>query len=132
MMFKNTPIIIFILATIVASLHALFLNFDLYWMFWWSDMVTHFFGGLLVSITFLWLFSNKQRVVYSKTKMFILTIVTILIVSFLWEIFEFVTGSSFVAEEIYPIDTAIDLGMAVIGGILGYFYFISSNKKIDE
>jgi hypothetical protein len=111
-----TTIIFLISFSMLAAIHALALEFSLYWHFFWFDIPMHFFGGAIVALGLftlrdLKLFSNKH-----------LTIVKVLLLVFsialVWEGFELFAGVPMESDFVF--DTSLDIVMGLLGGIIGF------------
>jgi hypothetical protein len=134
----------FVLVTIIAILHFLALQFYLYWIFWWFDIVTHFLGGLWVGLVVLWFFLSADRhgffsrFVYKnvniikQSKIFLITIISVIIVGILWEIWELLAKLVFVTDYGYFLDTSLDIVMDTLGGITAFIYAKISGKGLSS
>lgn len=125
----KTPLFIWIFITIViiAILHFSALQFFLYWKFWWFDILTHFLGGLWVSISLLWFFFQFGSVNVFKNKknhIFLVAFVGTILIGVMWEIFEYYFGISGVNASNYVRDTATDIFFDLMGGIVAYGIFV--------
>lgn len=124
----------FILIIIIALLHIVALEFHLYWLFWWFDMLTHFLGGLWVSLISIWFvfFSGIEsfKLVRNKKNVFFTAIISVIIIGVLWEAFEFF--SDFPTEINYYKDTAIDIVMDIFGSLVGFLYAIKILKSTNS
>ena len=47
---------------VIATLHILALEFSLYWLYPWFDIMVHFLGGLFTALFALWLFFESGYV----------------------------------------------------------------------
>ena len=117
----------FITSAIVAALHCSALQFYLYWRFWWFDILTHFLGGLWVSISFLWLFFQfglVNIVKNNKNYNLVVAFLAALFIGIFWEIFEYYFGLVFSDASNYIIDTATDISFDLVGGFAAYCIFL--------
>ena len=109
---KEFLIIVCFVALVLLALHLLALEFFFYWRLWWFDLLVHLVGGILVGLcagVFV-LFPRK------RTKTIFLSVVgTALIVSVLWELFEYHFGLTFVSNN-YVFDTVSDIVLGFVGG----------------
>lgn len=117
----------FMLVAIIAILHFLALQFYLYWTFWWFDIVTHFLGGLWVGLIILWFFFSsgyvyKNLSLVRSTKIFLITIASVIIIGVLWEVWEVLAELVFINEAGYLLDTSLDIIMDILGGITAFIY----------
>lgn len=127
----------FILLIIIAVLHFLALQFYLYWTFWWLDILMHFLGGLWVGLTALWFFFFSGYVyknvnLVRNTKIFLITIASVIVVGVLWEVWELWAELVFVNETGYFLDTSLDMVMDTLGGIVAFIYAKKYLKDKNE
>lgn len=117
----------FILIIIIAVLHFFALQFYLYWTFEWFDILLHFLGGLWVGLVALWFFFfsgfvYKDVSLVRKTRIFLITIASVLTVGVLWEVWEVWANLVFIDEQGYFLDTALDLVMDTLGAVIAFIY----------
>ncbi|MBL7045352.1 MAG: hypothetical protein ISR98_02020 [Parcubacteria group bacterium] len=117
----------FILVAIIALLDFIAINFYLYWTFWWFDIVMHFLGGLWVGLIVLWFFFFSGYVykdidLVKRSKIFLITIASVLFVGLVWEVWEVWAKLVFINEASYFVDTPLDLIMDTLGGITAFVY----------
>ena len=127
----------FILIIIIAVLHFLALQFYLYWTFWWLDILMHFLGGLWVGLTALWFFffsgyMHKNVNLVRSTKIFLITIASVIVVGVLWEVWELWADLVFINEAGYFLDTSLDMVMDTLGGIVAFIYAKKHLKNKNE
>ncbi len=119
--FIQTLFGICLLAALILYLNEIALQYYLYWVYWWYDIVMHFLGGLLVASIVIWALTRfgflPKMVRYDS---FMWTILFVLLVGVGWEVFEYVNGF-FIGEVNVVADTALDLIMDTTGGIVGWF-----------
>jgi hypothetical protein len=107
---------------IIAGLHMLGLYFRLYWQLSWYDMIVHLLlAGWIGALCVLFLTSTFT---IKKSNVFIISFMTVVLISILWEIFEVYTGSTFVTYPQYIPDTIGDLVADIIGSLLGIFFAV--------
>jgi hypothetical protein len=107
-------LIICALSALVLILHLTALKYFLYWQIKWFDILVHFLGGLTVGALMV------VPIVFTRTKDFLIVIVAVLgalIVSLLWEIFEYKIGLSRLSHKFLS-DTLKDIFSGVIGGFV--------------
>lgn len=129
----------FILIAIIAILHFLALRFYFYWTFWWSDIIMHFLGGLWVGLIVLWFFFfsgfvYKNINLVRQSKIFLITITSVIIVGVLWEVWEVWEVWArlvFINEAGYFLDTSLDIVMGILGGIVAFIYAKKYLKNKD-
>jgi hypothetical protein len=94
-----------------------------YWEYPWFDVLMHFLGGVAVGAFMVWV---RDRFV-PHLGVSIAVLLGLLAVGVSWEIFEWFAKAP--TESDYVIDTAIDLGMDVIGAVLVIgMYFVWKRK----
>ena len=111
-----------LLACAISVLNTIAYRYSLYWSLWWFDIGMHFLGGVLIGLLFVWimqfLFSTHARAL-SLTN----TLIVVLTVGIVWEVFEFVVGARVFEHTAYVIDTTLDLVMDLVGALGAYFLF---------
>jgi hypothetical protein len=118
-------------AIAVGALYLLAVEFYLYWMFLWFDIVVHFFGGALVALTTFWfLFIARviPRVPATMNAFMASALVITLSIGIAWEIFEY-SINAFPATH-YLLDTAIDLIADVVGALTAMLYVRHSRFSV--
>ena len=126
---------IFYLVVIVGVLNAVALHFFLYWKINEFDSIVHFSAGAAVSFAFLWLyfysgFFNPQN---RKLKNFIVvSILGIIFVGFVWEIYELSIGATSLSDPEYVGDTSFDILMDVLGALAACFYSYLRELKYSQ
>ena len=93
--------------------------FYFYWTLWWFDFVMHFLAGLGGGLVIVWLISEKN---FQTKKVFLITLVSLMLVGIAWEIFEYVFGIAQSTEN-YILDTCIDLLMDAFGASASVYLF---------
>ncbi len=94
--------------------------FHWYSSLWWFDMIMHFLGGAWLGLFFLWLFRIKNI----STSLFFRVILSVFIVSLLWEVYEIVVNDQ-IAKNIFDYqDSVSDLFFDLSGSFTALFYFI--------
>lgn len=103
----------------LAVFHYLSLELHLYWLYLWLDIPMHFLGGVTVALGYLTFLGFFPKLA-DKHFTLVHTLVFVLLVAALWEIFELTIGIPF-EEGTYVDDTTLDIIMGVVGGVGGYF-----------
>lgn len=120
-----------VLVCVIATLHFLAINYYLYWMFWWYDIIVHFLGGVFVGLLALWLryFSGYlgAHAVPALSQVLLFVGVSVLVIGVGWEVFEWVTGETFRAEGYWQ-DTIVDVVLDLLGGFVATGFFQRSHK----
>lgn len=99
-----------VLATCLALIHTWALNSHLYWEYVWLDVPVHLLGGLTLSMLFIGALDRFRPWVF----------VCLMALSIAgWEVFEYVLGAPREANFIF--DSALDVLMGAVGGVVGYF-----------
>lgn len=117
----------FILIAVIAILHYSAFKFYFYWTVEWFDTFMHFLGGFWVVLFFIWFvfFSKFIKIdikQYQNRKIFFMSILVVLVVGLLWEVFEVFASLVSVQERGYAFDTSLDLVMDLIGGAMAFLY----------
>ena len=87
------------------------------WSIWWFDVVMHFLGGIFATMIF-YAFSRVPFLKKFFHPHFTLKILLLVFLSGVgWEIWEAMIGWTYQMIEPYPVDTAIDLVMDMLGVI---------------
>ena len=82
----------------------------------------HFLGGVCIGLMFLWtqyFFFSRQL----DVRTCVLSVVGVLCVGAMWELFEFVVGARVSDPILYRTDTLIDLVMDAVGALASYVLF---------
>jgi hypothetical protein len=126
-------------AVLVAALHFLAVQKDLYWSINEFDSLMHFLGGAMVGLFFVFffyssgLFQPADRTLFGFLGMALLGIA---FVGVAWEIFEILTGTMFVSSQDYASDTTVDFIMDTLGSIAAALYcfarVVSSERKVEQ
>jgi uncharacterized BrkB/YihY/UPF0761 family membrane protein len=110
----NRPLILALLSVIiVGALDFMGRMFDLYFIFYWYDILLHFMGGLAVTLIIVWL--SRRKVSWWKISLIALCI------AIGWEWFEYYFGIALLPGELYRADTSIDIVMDCLGIALALF-----------
>lgn len=129
------------LGALIAFLHIAAIKFDLYFTFWWFDVLVHFLAGVLVAVFGLYFLRRFTRIHIEGRVFFLAGIILSLSVGALWEFFEYWNGIIFVGPEEYAVDTFSDLFTDFVGGSVGAYYagvkehlptFLSINKRASS
>lgn len=108
------------LILVLATLHTVAIQLHFYWIYWWFDILTHFLGGLWAGFTFIWLFFfsglGREKEI-STGKIFVKVILSVLVLAFLWELFELVLREN-LTEPNYLSDTILDMIMGLSGAVI--------------
>lgn len=96
----------------------------------WFDMVLHFLGGFWEGMLFVWFFSIKNLPLLKPSldpndpHLTDKAIFYVLLIGFLWELFEFYANNYIGGYPFDIIDTFSDLVLDLLGGVLSLFYFL--------
>jgi|ETN02SMinimDraft_4_1059925.scaffolds.fasta_scaffold126046_1 hypothetical protein len=114
---------------IVAILHTVALFYYLYWIFEWFDILMHFLGGLFAAFVSLFAYKFLLSEKFHNNKMLLInTLIAVLIIGIVWEIFELYFDITYADEGNYIGDTILDYIMDLIGAYFGFLYYKSVNK----
>lgn len=113
---------IFAVSVVIAFLHVGALEYFWYWQFWWFDIPLHFLGGVLIALmaSFFYVRYVSTEGYITSRMLFINLISAVLIVGFLWEVFELVVGGREFADSDYTLDTISDMFTDLAGGLFVY------------
>lgn len=115
----------FLLLAIVGVLNYVATTYDLYWSVTEFDSLMHFLGGATVAIFFLWSYFYSgafNSTNTSLTRFLSVSLLGLLLVAVLWEIYELVLGEAKFAKSTYLSDTTLDFIMDFLGGIVACMY----------
>jgi len=102
---------------LVATLHAVFTRFDVYWTLRWVDIPVHILAGVWIILTLAWIlgwFFPETDISFARA------IIWGLIVGGLWEIGELALGINLATAHGYVADTLKDLTNDFIGAAIGF------------
>lgn len=122
---------IFILLWFIVIVNGLALYFSWYWHLLWLDIPMHFFGGLLVGLTALWVAYISQKIKISDNyrtpnKVILIAFIATVVIGSLWEVFEFSVDTILVIAPTYDIpDTMSDIVFDIIGALVASVIFIN-------
>lgn len=124
-----------VLLWLLVLLHGIGLYFNLYWLWPWFDIVTHFIGGLWLGLFSLWFvfYSGYVKPASARyTPFYALVIVTasIGVIAVVWELYKYL-GNTLLGIP-FPVnyigDSILDMIMGLVGAFTGYWYF----RRIDK
>jgi hypothetical protein len=123
---RSNLLLFFLLALIAAIsfVHIQGMQYAWYWKLWWLDIVMHFAGGFWLAIMVLWIHLSTGRSKADVTTMrFALYIsAVVLLVGFMWEIFEVLIGAMSTMKSNYLSDTIMDLFLDVVGALIAMYF----------
>lgn len=143
---QQIPKVLLLSIIMIGVANALAEHFFLYWRLPWLDMLMHFFGGVWIALTILWVYylsgkfknipENRRHITY----VYILAGTVAGVIGVLWEVFEFSLDLFITFNEFNGLyDTASDILLAVIGALFAAKYFIhkeyykkQENKILDN
>lgn len=112
-------LLLLIASAVLAALHMLALEFYLYWQYPWFDVPMHFLGGTIVALSVYAILDFGLPLPRWATTL-VAVLVFVFIIGVVWEVWEVLAEIS-TRESNYSFDTALDLVMDVLGGMIGYF-----------
>lgn len=104
-------------AGVFAVTHLVALSADLYWYFWWFDILMHGWGGFLVIYGLAVIRSLSSLAQFVPRASFAQAAV-LLVVVIVWELFEYGIGTGLKTE--FWNDTLLDIVMGFFGGLFAY------------
>jgi len=128
---KSATLLFGLSAIVLAVFHYLFLELHLYWLYPWLDIPMHFLGGITVAIGYM-VFIGFSPKLTDKYFTFNNTLIFVLLVAVLWEVFEVGAGILNFEESNYVGDTALDIIVGILGGITGYFVSVRISQLDHE
>ena len=113
----------FLLLVLIAVLHLVALEYFLYWVYTWFDILMHFLGGLFIALSILWFVFESGYVHVARTVNHAVLVagLSIFFVGVGWEIFEVIAGIPI--EDNFVFDTITDLTMDACGAAVGIIIF---------
>lgn len=105
-------------AILFAVVHWFAVKTSLYWVYWWFDIVMHFWGGALITYGTYVIYSFVFENVKPHLKIILLMLV---VTTGAWEVFEWFAGLYDPAT--YLIDTIKDVIVGFSGGLFTYGIF---------
>jgi hypothetical protein len=128
MKFKYPFIATLILLSWTTACH----HYELYDSLWWSDMVAHFYAGIVLGL-YAWYFIAQNSKLKNHSFYLALSMAMFaLLFSFFWELFEyylFITKSPHLTYYAGLDDTISDMNFGLSGGALvGIYYYVKSRK----
>lgn len=114
----------------VLVFHFVIFSQGVYESYPWVDIPMHFMGGFSAAISLLgfgsYLMERKLMGKLDKVALFFFAISMVALIAVLWEFMEF--GLDFIVDfktQLSLKDTIGDLFMGLIGGVFGYFAYLS-------
>lgn len=98
---------------------------DLYWILSWYDSMMHALAGVVIASAVYILVSWNKLLVDNKSKLFIYTTLSTLIIGVVWEYFEITFGITHTDIVGYKVDTISDLIFDILGALIFYLYAIN-------
>jgi len=125
-MIKQTTVLFLSLFALLAGVHIVALKLFLYWKFSWFDIPMHFGGGVVVALGIFTLY-DLHLFVPKRYLQLLPIILLVFLVAMIWEVYELFIGVPI--EDDYVVDTLTDLGMGLLGAVVGYTVGMFSHKK---
>lgn len=98
-------------AILVLVLHLVGMDKELYFHFFWYDILLHFLGGLTIALFLSIFIKNKWLVFWGM-----------IVIAIAWEVFEFYLNIAVDNPNEYIFDTVKDFIMDSLGAALAIFY----------
>lgn len=128
---KKLLIISVITIILIAVFHSLSLKYSWYWTYRWLDIPVHVLSGFWVSLTVLLIclkIKHIDKIFEYKKKAILVMLISVLIISILWEGFELIFNVTSLSSRNYWSDSLGDILNGFIGGVIAFLYF-TKNKK---
>lgn len=109
---------------LLAAIHHIGLARNWYYTMPSLDLITHFLGGLWITLVVLWLIFRSgyiRTIPYSKKSAALVALGTVAVIGVLWELFELWAG--IIIQEGYVLDTVLDGVMDALGALAGFSFF---------
>jgi hypothetical protein len=98
-----------VIASVLAIMQQYALEYYLYWVYWWFDVVMHAIGGFVIG---LFVYAAGYRTLLRL-------VLAVIVVGIVWELFEYVIGVMTYEDDVL-FDTILDLVMDTIGALGAY------------
>jgi len=114
------------------------LQFYWYYSIWWFDIVMHFLGGFWEGLFFIWFFSIKDLPLLKSPlnlndpKLAFKTILFVLLIGVLYEVFEFFVHNNIGRDPFDVLDTVLDIFFDLSGGAFTVWYFFKRIMSVKE
>jgi len=135
MLQKKLLTISFFTILFIAILHISALQLHWYFTHRWIDIVIHIIGGFWVALTTIWLmarFKHIETIEGYKRKTLLIILFVVAIVSIAWELFELLSGNTFLHTSNFWTDSASDVINNFLGGMIAYLYCIKGNRSMNS
>lgn len=116
---KTTTIVFLIALSTLAGIHLLALQLFLYWRYLWLDIPVHALGGAVVALGVFAARDLRLPAASHFSKRPVTVMYCVVAVMVVWEFFQLWAGKPMIDNYMY--DTALDLVMGFLGGMLGYY-----------
>lgn len=105
----------------IGLLHIVAILFFIYFEYWWFDIPMHLLGGMFASLfSVLIAFAlGRMRENVSLWRVYMVAVLGTLLIGGLWEVYEYLTDRTFNGLGNYPLDTAKDFLVDVLGAGIG-------------
>ncbi len=123
-MLRLSSIVFLISFVSLTVIHIVAEKLFLYWKLEWFDIPVHILGGVVIVFGIFALHDIRFLIKKRHTQL-LSVMLLVFIIAMSWEAYEIMMGLT--PDINYLFDTVIDLGMGVIGGLIGYS--ISMNIK---
>jgi hypothetical protein len=130
---KRIMLEILVLVIGIFVINLLAMKFHWYSSVWWFDMPMHTLGGLWIALASLFVYKYRRTLpndIFYPKKLFFVALVSVLVIGFLWEVFEFGIERIGILDLASPIDSLSDICFDLIGGIVGTAYFIHRYERV--
>ena len=131
MLVKRLLIASFVLIAVIAVLHILALEHDWYFLYRWLDFIVHLLGGAWIIVSIFWITfkteSHFERGVEAEYAF--IALLSVLIISIGWELFEIWIGNTSLTVPHYWNDTISDLTADVVGGAIAYILVLRAKQR---
>jgi len=131
---KPFPLLLLLLIVIIAVVNGFASVYSWYFFVPWLDMPMHFFGGAWIAGVALWLYLGAQRSAHgevpSTSRVYLVSILSVLAIGIFWEIFEFGLDRVVEFTRVYnTADTLSDLFFGVFGAAVVTYVILARHHS---
>ncbi len=119
---------------VIAVVHIVSLRLSWYYTHPWMDIVIHILGGFWVAATALWMalrFGHIDTIVNYRRKAFFISFAAVFLVGIAWEMFELLSGNTFLHSANFATDSLSDILDNFIGCFFAFLYAIRMKRCRD-
>ena len=129
---KKLLILSFFTILCIAILHISALRLHWYFTHRWIDIVIHILGGFWVALTAMWLAIRLKHIEafpHYRKNAFIIVLFAVALVGIAWELFELLSGNTFLHTSNFWTDSVSDMINNFLGGAIAYLCLMNIRKQ---